>query len=236
MEMKVHELQFVGNLLLAVGLGSLIGIERQWRQRMAGLRTNALVSAGAALFVLLAQAIDTGGDVTRIPSYVVSGVGFLGAGVIMKEGGSVRGLNTAATLWCSAAVGCLAGFGFYFFAVSGAIAVLGTHLVLRPVAQKINQHSISALEHEFKYQIAITCRESEEAHVRSLILHAVAPSAMILRALHSKDVSGSQAVHVIADVDSTVKNDSLLEQVVSRLCLEKGVSAVSWTLAKEESA
>ena len=104
---------FAGRAIVAVALGAMVGLERQWRQRMAGLRTNALVALGAALFELLAvqmtgvQAVDP----TRIAAYVVSGIGFLGAGVILRDGVSVRGINTAATIWCSAAVGVLAGAG-----------------------------------------------------------------------------------------------------------------------------
>jgi putative Mg2+ transporter-C (MgtC) family protein len=86
-------------------LGALIGAERQYRQRTAGLRTNALVALGASAFVDLAQKLGGNIEAIRVISYTVSGIGFLGAGVIMKEGMNVRGLNTAATLWCSAAVG-----------------------------------------------------------------------------------------------------------------------------------
>src|ERR1700748_3301825 len=96
-------------LLLALLLGALIGIERQWRQRAAGLRTNTLVCLGAAAFVDLGTTFAPG--TTQVVAYVVSGVVFLGAGAIMKDGASVRGLNTAATLWCSAAVGACAGAG-----------------------------------------------------------------------------------------------------------------------------
>ncbi|HEX9510907.1 MAG TPA: MgtC/SapB family protein [Puia sp.] len=93
--------QFSLRLFLALLLGAAIGVERQWRQRMAGLRTNTLVSLGASIFITLA--VKIGGDATgRVASYVVSGIGFLGAGVIMKDGMNVKGLNTAATLWCSA--------------------------------------------------------------------------------------------------------------------------------------
>ena len=106
----ITEVTFIENFALAIVLGSLIGIERQWRQRLAGLRTNSLVAAGSSLFVLMSQMIPSGEDQSRIAAYVISGVGFLGAGVIMKDGASVRGINTAATLWCSAAVGSLAGF------------------------------------------------------------------------------------------------------------------------------
>src|SRR5713226_6382373 len=89
--------QFVIRLTLAHFLGAAIGVERQWRQRMAGLRTNALVATGAALFVMLGTMIQGESSPTRIVSYVVSGIGFLGGGVILREGFTVRGLNTAAT-------------------------------------------------------------------------------------------------------------------------------------------
>ena len=101
---------FALRLGVGVGCGALIGVERQWRARRAGLRTNALVAAGATLFVLYAAA-TTDSSPTRVASYVVSGIGFLGGGVILREGVNVRGLNTAATLWCSAAIGVLAASG-----------------------------------------------------------------------------------------------------------------------------
>ena len=97
------------NLAAAVALSSVIGFERQWHNRLAGLRTNTLVALGAATFVVFSDIVPGEGSPTRIAAQVVSGIGFLGAGLIFREGLSVRGLNTAATLWCSAAVGVLAG-------------------------------------------------------------------------------------------------------------------------------
>src|SRR5262245_50173167 len=92
-------------------MGVAIGLERQFRQHTAGLRTNALVCVGAALFVSLSRFISPDTSPTRVAAQVVSGIGFLGGGVILREGFNVRGMNTAATLWCSAAVGTLAGAG-----------------------------------------------------------------------------------------------------------------------------
>ena len=101
---------FAIRLGLALILGSLVGAERQWRHRTAGLRTPALVAAGAAMFVMLGALKAGTADVSfRVAGQVVSGIGFLGAGVILRHGASVTGLNTAATLWCSAAIGTLAG-------------------------------------------------------------------------------------------------------------------------------
>jgi putative Mg2+ transporter-C (MgtC) family protein len=119
---------------IAAGCGALIGLERQWHQRGAGLRTNVLVAVGACLFVLLS--VVMGGDTspTRVAAQVVSGVGFLGAGVIIRDGANVRGINTAATLWCAAAVGCLSAIGEYGLSAIGAGTVMAANLLLRPVA------------------------------------------------------------------------------------------------------
>ena len=97
------------SLTTAFVLGSVIGYERQIRQRTAGLRTNVLVAVGAAIFVDMANRMAGHDGAVRVVAYVVSGIGFLGAGVIMREEGNVRGLNTAATLWGSAAIGASAG-------------------------------------------------------------------------------------------------------------------------------
>jgi putative Mg2+ transporter-C (MgtC) family protein len=108
----ISTLHFAIRLLLAIAMGATVGLERQWRQRMAGTRTNALVAAGAAAFVMCGLLLDNDPSARgRIVSYIVSGVGFLGAGVIFKDGTSVRGLNTAATIWCIRAVRVLPGAG-----------------------------------------------------------------------------------------------------------------------------
>lgn len=121
---------FLNRLLCALLGGVLIGIERQLRKRNAGLAVNALVSVGACLFILLSEsviaaAVQSGGPVNndnlRVLSQVVTGVGFLGAGVIMKDGLNIHGLNSAATVWCSAAVGCMCGYGLW---IQSGIAVL----------------------------------------------------------------------------------------------------------------
>ena len=126
--------EFVVRLGAAVLGGAMIGFEREWRSRGAGLRTNTLVAAGAAMFVLIAEMTRyrSGLEPTGITSYVVSGVGFLGAGVIISVGVSVRGINTAATLWCAAAVGALAASGFVWQAGVATAAILAINILLRP--------------------------------------------------------------------------------------------------------
>jgi uncharacterized membrane protein YhiD involved in acid resistance len=139
-------LEFSTRLGLALLLGGIIGLERQWRQRGAGLRTNALVSTGAAMFVMLSVMTPGDSSPTRIAAQVVSGIGFLGGGVIFREGLSIRGLDTAATLWCAAALGCLTGAGFLFQAFLGSLAILVSNILLRPLANKINRESVKTVK------------------------------------------------------------------------------------------
>ncbi|TBW29876.1 MgtC/SapB family protein [Gramella sp. KN1008] len=106
---------FVIKTVIAVVAGLLIGLEREFRGKHAGLKTHALVALGASVFILLSLEFkgEEYADMTRVLSQVIIGIGFIGAGTIMKKGEDVEGLTTAATIWCSAAVGCLAGFGYY---------------------------------------------------------------------------------------------------------------------------
>src|ERR1700687_3725486 len=121
-------LSFCLHALLALALGSIIGLERQLRNHEAGLKTNALVAFGSALFVMMAQIFH---EPDRIIAQILPGIGFLGAGMIMRDGVHVRGLNTAATLWCSAAVGTLAGVGARSSAAIAAVTVMTANIVLR---------------------------------------------------------------------------------------------------------
>jgi putative Mg2+ transporter-C (MgtC) family protein len=141
MEEAMLMFPYIANLLAAMLLGALIGAERQWRQRMAGLRTNALVATGAAvLFSSMSTSPDSPGTYCRPDSLRYW---FLGAGVIMREGMNVRGLNTAATLWCSAAIGVLCGLG-QFWNAAATLIILCANILLREAAQRINQ--IQALQ------------------------------------------------------------------------------------------
>jgi len=227
---------FAGRALVAVALGALIGLERQWRQRMAGLRTNALVALGAALFELLAVQLSTqsGVDPTRIAAYVVSGIGFLGAGVILRDGVSVRGINTAATIWCSAAVGVLAGAGYIVQGIIGALLVVVAHLALRPVARRIDKLPAGTeTEVETLYRFRATCRSADEAHIRALTVQALTRDDFVIRAVRSEDLdAGSGLVEVIADLQRYGRDDVALEAAVSRLSLEPSVTSVTWNVVE----
>src|ERR1700738_1206318 len=145
------------NLAVALALSAAIGFERQWRNRLAGLRTNTLVALGSASFVIFEALVPGDASPTRVAAQVVSGIGFLGAGLIFREGLSVRGLNTAATIWCSAAIGVLAGAGFPAYAALATGFVLFVNLLLRPIVIFINRHPLIASEVEVGYLVSVTC-------------------------------------------------------------------------------
>jgi putative Mg2+ transporter-C (MgtC) family protein len=218
------------NLLAALLLGGLIGFERQWRQRLAGLRTNTLVALGAAIFVVFESQFDSTSP-TRVAAQVVTGIGFLGAGVIWKDGVNVGGLNTAATLWCSGAVGLLAGSGHWRLGLVAVALVIMVNLVLRPLVRLINRQPIESAEVEYSYTVNVTCRSAEEAKIRALLVEGFGTDDLHLRELESADIEGSDKVGVIAALTSEKRNDLALEQIVGRLSLEPSVSAARWSRA-----
>ncbi len=135
-------IEFILRLFAALTAGLLIGIERQWHRKSAGLRTNTLVAVGSALYVLLSiNMAQFGGDVTRIISQVVTGIGFLGAGIIFKDGLNVKGLTTAATVWCASALGCTAAAGLFKETLIGTITVMAINLFLIPLDKWVANHS-----------------------------------------------------------------------------------------------
>lgn len=222
---------FAWRLAAALLLGAVVGLERQWRQRMAGTRTNALVAAGASAFVMTGLLLsDDPSARGRIASYVVSGVGFLGAGVIFKDSANVRGLNTAATIWCSAAIGVLAGFGAPHLSLILAIAVIFTNTVLRPLAYRLHPVLPEATAEQTTYEVNLTCRSVDESHLRTLLLATISQSVAVLQAIHSEDVEGTDRMRIRAELSTQGRRNDVLEQIVTRLSFEPGVSAVSWSI------
>lgn len=224
-------LLFAGRMTTALLLGAVVGLERQWRQRTAGTRTNALVAAGASAFVMAGLLLE--GDPSargRLAAYVVSGVGFLGAGVIFKDSGNVRGLNTAATIWCSAAIGVLSGFGAPLFALILALGVIFTNTILRPLAYRLHPVLPEAIPTVTAYGVNLTCRSSDEIHLRTLLLSTISQSAASLQAIHSEDIENSDRMRISAELSTPGHKNEVLEQIVTRLSLEPGVSAVSWSV------
>jgi putative Mg2+ transporter-C (MgtC) family protein len=121
-------------LLLAAGLGAVIGLEREYRQKPAGLRTNILIAEGSALFTIVSIAMaQAGGTPDRITAQIVTGVGFLGGGAILRSGISIHGMTTAATIWVNAAIGMAAGAGEFTIATVATVLTLVVLAVLPPI-------------------------------------------------------------------------------------------------------
>ena len=216
---------FVMRMGLALLLGALMGLERQWHQRMAGTRTNALVATAASTFTMIGLILMDPAGASRIVGQIVTGIGFLGAGVIFKEGGTIHGLNTAATVWCSAAVGSLCGIGQPQYAGVLAVAVLFTNVALRPLANKLRP---AMKEEETYYHLELTCAAKDETQVRSLLLSAVDQNHVALTSLDSEDLEPGNRVRVSAEIKSAGRNDDCLEQIVARVSIQQSVTSVRW--------
>ena len=196
---------------------------------MAGTRTTALVAAGAAAFVMCGQLLNDDPSARgRIVSYVVSGVGFLGAGVIFKDGANVRGLNTAATIWCSAAIGALSGLGALHLALVLALAVPLTNIVLRPLAYRLYPVLPDVTPVETLYQVQLDCKVSAVAHIRALLLSTITG----LPVIRGEQGDTNQQAHIRAEMTTAGRNNEAIEQVVMRLSIEDDVSTLSWSIAE----
>ncbi|MEV6559941.1 MgtC/SapB family protein [Nocardia sp. NPDC051756] len=228
--------EMILRLLAGVGFGAAIGFERQYRARMAGLRTNALVAAGATLFVLLSAHGFSGGDAdpTRVAAQIVSGIGFLGAGVIIRDGLNVRGLNTAATLWCAAAVGALAGAGMYSTAAAGTVAVVGVNVALRAAGRAVDKQPEAGHEQPASYAFAAVTNDDNEAHVRALLVQALTRTDFQLISISSANTGTPGRVEVRAELFGDQRDDRQMESAVSRLSLEPSVTSVGWHIATSD--
>ncbi len=158
---------------------------------------------------------------------MVSGIGFLGAGVILRDGIHVRGINTAATIWCSAAIGVLAGAGY----LPAAALILTAHLALRPLAQRVDRLPATAdTEIQTTYQFRAVTRAADEAHIRTLLVRELTGDDFTLHSVQSHDLNnGTGQVEVTAELQAHGRDDLALENAVSRLSLEPSFSSVTWT-------
>lgn len=224
------DLEFLLRVALATGCGALIGLERQYRSRTAGLRTQALVSAGAAAFVLVGEQAGTLAAPLQITAYVVSGVGFLGGGVILRQGFTVQGLNTAATLWCSAAVGCQAATGHTIPALTITAMVLAIHLLLRPIGRLVDRAPAAGDDAVGSYLLILDVRRKHESQLRAQLLQALAGTQINLRGLSSHTSDEDPAAATTLQADLLIEGSAAvhLDGLVSRLSLEPGVRTVSW--------
>lgn len=214
-------LDFLCRISICFVLGLIIGIERQYRRRVAGMRTITLVALGSFLFVSISF-LSNPVDVTRIAAQVVSGIGFLGAGVIIRDGQNIRGLNTAATLWCSAAVGTLTALGFIIEAVIGVLYILASNIILRIISKKMmNKIPAKQIEH---YSLTILCDEEKEISIKNMLLQKLRTNQICIKSFNTSKYEDNKKIETTIDIASS-EVDSF-NNTINKLCLESGVNSV----------
>lgn len=221
------------SLSAAFVLGGLIGLERQIRQRTAGLRTNTLVAIGAAIFVDMGNRLGGHDGALHVVAYVVSGIGFLGAGAIMKEGANITGLNTAATLWGSAAVGACAGADLLAEAILGTLFVLASNTLLRPVVNRIHRRPLKEASSEATYTVYLICPAGQQPRLRER-LEAVLEAANYPVREISQHPFGQGEAEIEATLYANAVVSAELDEVVARLRSEAGVLQAFWSGSAEE--
>lgn len=220
-------LDTIVSLATAFIFGTLIGAERQYRQRTAGLRTNALVAIGAAAFVDLAARIAGPVEAVRVISYVVSGIGFLGAGVIMKEGMNVRGLNTAATLWCSAAVGACTGVDMVAEAALLTAFILAGNTLLRPLVNVINRIPINEQTSEATYEVKLISSREAMPDMRELLVEKLEQADYPVSDVEITDRS-EDSVEIVATLVSTAIDPKEIDAVTHFMEKQPGILDATW--------
>lgn len=230
-------IDFSLRLTVALILGSAIGIERQWRQTRAVLKTNVLVCIGSSMFVMMSlmHAQDT--SPTRVAAQIVSGVGFLGGGVILREGTSVRGLNTAATLWCSASVGTLVGGGFLFPAYLGAAAVVFSNLVMRPLVEQLKFRPHKPGKSTSIYRFVLICEHYEEKKIRNVFLGSINTADMMISAWRSESLESlGKPKQVVLEIElmTIQRDDKLLNELAEELQEQANTQQIRWELVSDK--
>lgn len=222
--------EFFLRILSGFVLGAFIGLERQWRERTSGLRTHALVSCGSSAFAILSVVLSEKGVAHVIIAQIVSGIGFLGAGVIFREGFNLRGINTAATLWCSAGIGALCGVGLILEGFVMVGVVLAINVVLRPVARYFHKKPLTNHEIESTLRFKIVVKENAEDAIRKLLLKSIKHSELRLQKISSKKRKKDQRIDILADIAILNVDSDILESIVSKISMEESVEEIGWEL------
>ena len=221
------------SLTTAFVLGTLIGAERQYRQRTAGLRTNVLVAVGAAAFVDLAMQLDGADGAVRVIAYVVSGIGFLGAGVIMKQGMDVRGLNTAETLWASAAVGSCAGADMIAQAVALTVFVIAGNTMLRPLVNAINRIPLNEKASEATYYFKLAVATDALPDMRDRLVEKLEAAKYPVADIEVVEI-GEDNLEIVAKLVATAVDPNELNAVAIALQHLPGVRHATWEVSTSD--
>ena len=216
--------EFLYRISVSFILSLLVGLERQIRGRAIGLRTSVLVSVGTFMFVSFSVQLMTP-DVSRIASQVVSGIGFLGAGVILKDGTNIKGLNTAATLWCSAAIGVLCAGGLIIEASIGTAFILFCNIVLRYITKKVHITKNKVTIYD-DYVLKLTLESEKASKIKEMIMQTSEDESVSLTDMEINDVDLGR-VKINAGFRVLTEKNSIMEKLMNSVSNEKGVLSSS---------
>lgn len=216
------------SLTAAFLLGGLIGLERQYRQRTAGLRTNILVAIGAAIFVDAANRLTGHDGAVHVMAYVVSGIGFLGAGVIMREEGNVRGINTAATLWASGAVGACAGADLILEACLATLFVLAANTLLRPVVAFINRQPLDTISVEVTNSVYIITPKRSQKHALKQFIQTLEDAGYQTQNIEVHQF-GDDDVEIQAVLTTAAVDGDEMDQLIAKIADQDYVTQAFWS-------
>ncbi|MGX6971503.1 MgtC/SapB family protein [Vagococcus bubulae] len=223
-------------LVMSLISGGLIGIERQWRKKIAGVRTMVLVSLGATIFVSISSMVSIDTSPTRIAAQVVSGIGFLAGGVILRDGFSVTGLNTAATLWCTAAVGAMIGAGFVKEGFLSAIIIMLVNIVIRFASHQLDQiadvyrpECDEELENSF---LIVTSKNTSEVALRTEIIYQLDKYYLSFCHFLCQDLAGGM-VQLQVEIEPSSNSELAIKEIITHLSKNQDVVEI-YQLSKGE--
>jgi putative Mg2+ transporter-C (MgtC) family protein len=210
------ELELLLRLLLAAVLGGAVGAERELHDQPAGLRTHMLLTIGACLFTLV-SAYGFGGpaDPSRLAAQIVTGIGFLGGGAIVRHGLTVRGLTTAASIWATASIGVAVGAGSYLLAAGGTVLVVGTLFGLRTVRNLLQRWSVSREEY------VLSTRPGFDVE---LITQAARREGVTIRGLERQETDAGGQIVLLVKLPPRYRP----ERLVDALAAVDGIDQVEW--------
>lgn len=217
-------IDFATRLAVALALGTLIGAEREWRHKLAGLKTNALVCVGSALFTLLSFAYSKG-DPTRIAAQVASGIGFLGAGAILRDGLTIRGLTTAATIWCAAAVGAMAGTGWLIHAAVGTGFIVTCNVLLKECARIFFKTGGFESLNDQSAIITFHTERERAIELRKPVTQFMHENHLLIRSISLDPVNGHMAWTMCVSASSSsdhINAESICEGLADRFAVAAG--------------
>lgn len=228
-------IEIIARLAMSTLFGMLVGIERQWHHKNAGIKTNTLVSVGATAFALISlRGFGPTNNPAAVAAGVVTGIGFIGAGVIMRRGGSVQGINTAATLWAAGSMGLAIGAGYYKLAPALLVTILTIQAGLRPVVTAINKRSgmITPLV-TYNVQVSFKAEAADAVH-STWSAFAAKTGVLIMTVSESNSDSTEMALEASFGLsDLRVREMTLLGQSFATI---SGVRKASWSQTTTEEA